>query len=191
MKKLLYIFSFLCFCSFVDAQSEKEKSEITKTVYQILDGFSTKDAVKINAFVNKDLGLGLEYYNEENFGYLNLEEMDFSNNFPYQKSFWEIPTPPAIQFKNIPKFKNGSMTWTDFGLFVEVGSKRIPEILNELSTSGSDLSGEEIFKVNSDPKNVAFVVFADKNSNGLQFILTKIKDKWTLTFIDLTYIKSE
>ncbi len=190
MKKLIYILSFFSLWTFTKAQTEKDKTEITAVVNQIIDGFQTKNADKVNAFVNKDLGIGVIYKTEDRYAYLNLEDMDFSNPFPLQNNYWDIPKMEPIQFERTPGFNPKTKLWSSYGTFCQIDSPMVLFYLDELAEQGSDLSDQEIFKVNEDTSNTAYVVLADKKSNGLQLVLTKINDQWTLTFFDLLNLKS-
>lgn len=190
MNKIIYLLTFLCCISFSKAQSQQDKTKLTHVITQIIDGFATKDATKINAFVNPDLGIGVIYKNENHYSYLNLEDMDFSLPFPLQKSYWEIPKNQSITFERTPGYNPKTKLWSNYGTFCQIDSPMVLFYLDEFGEQGTDFSDQAIFKLNEDTQNTAFIVLADKKSNGLQFVLTKIENKWTLTFFDLLNIKT-
>ena len=86
MKRILLVFSLL-FMSLLNAQNNADQQGLKPIIEQIIDDFSSKNADKVNAFVNKDLGIGVVFKSENQISYLNLQEMDFSLNFPGQKTF--------------------------------------------------------------------------------------------------------
>ncbi|MFN3020926.1 hypothetical protein ACK1KB_08060 [Chryseobacterium sp. TY3] len=71
MKKILLVFSLL-FMSLFKAQNNPDQQGLKPIIEQIIDGFSSKNAHKINAFVNKDLGIGVVFKSENQIIYLNI-----------------------------------------------------------------------------------------------------------------------
>lgn len=190
MNKIIFLLTLLCHIGFSNAQTQQDKTELSLAINQIIEGFATKDATKINAFVNPDLGIGVIYKSQNHYSYLNLEEMDFSQPFPFQKSYWEIPKNQSISFERTPGYNPRTKLWSSYGTFCQIDSPMVLFYLDEFGEQGTDLSDQAIFKLNQNTENTAFVVLADKKSNGLQFVLTKIDNQWTLTFFDLLNIKS-
>lgn len=186
IKLFLLLIPFFC-----QAQNQIEKDKLSKTIYQILEGFKDKDAAKINTFISKKLGVGIIFLSEDftKAGYLNMEEIDFNYYFPLHNSFWDISKPPKIKFETSPVFSLHDQDWSKYGLFCEQRSEIVTQYINWFSEQGSDLSEEELFRINLNFNNVAHVTFADSESNGLEFILTKIDSKWTLTFINITSVQ--
>ncbi|WP_313216301.1 hypothetical protein [Soonwooa sp.] len=64
MKRILLVFSLL-FISLFNAQNNPDQQGLKPIIEQIIDGFSSKNADKINAFVNKDLGIGVVFKSEK------------------------------------------------------------------------------------------------------------------------------
>lgn len=192
MKKLFLLVVLSIFVHQVSS-AQTEKEQLGVAIKQILTGFKTQNADKINAFVDKKYGIGVVFLSDDftTAGYLNLEEMDFSFYFPNHKSYWEISKPPKLKFEKAPEFSLHNQNWSKYGLFCEQNSKIIKQYLDWFNEQGSDLSDQSIFKINANSKNVARVTFADIDSNGLEFVLTKIDHRWVLTFIDLTSIQAE
>ncbi|MGL6038083.1 MAG: hypothetical protein ACRC0E_04225 [Soonwooa sp.] len=184
---MLLVFSLL-FMSLFKAQNNADQQGLKPIIEQIIDGFSSKNADKINAFVNKDLGIGVVFKSENQISYLNLQELDFSLNFPGQKTFWNITTPSTIKFERTPGYNAEKKTWSSYGTFCQIDSPIVLYFSDEFAERGNDLSDQTIFKVNDNTENTAYVVLAEKNAKGLQFILTKIDANWTLTFFDLLNI---
>lgn len=187
MKKILLIFSLL-FIAVLNAQNNADQKDLKPIIEQVIDGFATKNADKINAFVNKDLGIGVVFKSENQINYLNLEEMDFGLNFPSQKAFWSVTKSPTIKFERTPGFNPEKKIWSSYGTFCQIDSPIVLYFLDEFAERGNDFSDQTIFQVNENTENTAYIVLAEKNAKGLQFVLTKIDGNWTLTFFDLLNI---
>lgn len=193
MKKILSLFIILIALQNCFSQTKNDEKNITKAVTDILKGFQNKNATLMNTYVDSEFGVGVIFKNEGNYGFVVNEEVDFSMPLGFIKKPWNIKNNFPIQWNKIPQYDSANLLWKNEGLFVETNS----DIINYYAkTYFSDSAPDQpIFKINSDKKNVAYVTLAENNNatsvNAFRFVLTKNKDKWILSFIDVTEYDTE
>ncbi|WP_148043539.1 MULTISPECIES: hypothetical protein [unclassified Chryseobacterium] len=195
-KSFMYtLLVLLCSFGFANAQTADDKKQITAAVTDILKGFQTKNSDLMNSYVDKTYGVGVLFKSGGHLGFVLNEDVDFSMPLGYIQKAWNISNQSPIQFGNAPGYDVGNKKWQKEGLFVQFNSNAVNDYVDHFQDQDS-IKDQDIFKMNSDPKNVVFVTLAENSKekapvNGFRFIMTKIGAKWLLTFIDVTEYNAE
>lgn len=196
MKNLMYILLFLlCSFSLSNAQTADDKKQITAAVTDILKGFQTKNGDLMNKYVDKTYGVGILFKSGGDLGFVLNEEVDFGMSLGYIQKAWNIRNQYPIQFDTAFDYDIKNKKWKKEGLSVQFNSGAVNDYADKFLEQYS-VKDQDIFKINSDPKNVAFVTLAENTQekapiNGFRFVMTKIAGKWFLTFIDVTEYDAE
>lgn len=185
----------LCGFGFFNAQTTKDKKEISAAVTDILKGFQSKNSDIINKYVNETYGVGVLFKSSGDLGFVSNEEVDFSMPLGYIKKAWSIRNQFPIQFDTAFEYDLKNKKWKKEGLSVQFNSNAVNDYADKFSELYA-VKDQAIFKINSDPKNVVFVTLAENSKenapvNGFRFVMTKIEGKWFLTFIDVTEYNAE
>ncbi|WP_412850393.1 hypothetical protein ACL0VS_12680 [Chryseobacterium sp. PMSZPI] len=195
-KNFIYTLLFLiCSFSFLNAQTADDKKQISVAVIDILKGFQTKNADLINPYIDKTYGVGVLFKSSGDIGFVLNEDVDFDMPLGYIQKAWNIRNQYPIQFDTAFEYDIKNKKWAKEGLSVQFNSNTINEYVNQFPDPDS-IKDQNIFKINSNPKNVAFVTLAENSKekaliNGFKFAMTKIGSKWFLTFIDVTEYNAE
>lgn len=195
-KNFMYTLLFL-FCSFgiFNAQTAEDKKEVSMAVTDILKGFQTKNGDLMNKYVNETYGVGVLFKSGGDLGFVLNEDVDFSIPLGHIKKAWNIRNQFPIQFNQNFGYDVKNKKWAKEGLFVQFNSNTVNDYAYRFSEIYA-VKNQTIFKINSNPKNVVFVTLAENSKekapvNGFSFIMTKIEEKWFLTFIDVTEYDAE
>lgn len=195
-KNFIYTLLFL-FCSLgiFNAQTTEDKREISVAVTDILKGFQTQNGGLMNKYVNPTYGLGVLFKSSGDLGFVLNEEVDFSMPLGYIQKAWNIKNQYPIQFDNAFEYDVKNKQWKKEGLSIQFNSNALNTYADQFLPQYS-VKDQEIFKINSNPNNVAFVTLAENSKekspvNGFRFVMTKIDGKWFLTFIDVTEYDAE
>lgn len=195
-KNFIYTLLFL-FCSFsvFNAQTAEDKKEISIAVADILKGFQTKNGDLMNKYMNPTYGIGILYKSGGDLGFVLNEEVDLNRSLGYIEKTWNIRNQFPIQFDTTFEYDAKNQKWKKEGLSVQFNSNAVNAYADKFLPQYS-VKDQEIFKINSSPKNVAFVTLAENSKekapiNGFRFVMTKIEGKWFLTFIDVTEYDAE
>lgn len=196
MKKMIYMMLMLiCSFSFLRAQSNEDKKQISAAVTDILKGFQTKNADLLNQYVNEKYGVGILFRSAGDLGFVLNEEVDFGMSLGYIQKAWAIRNQFPVQFGQAPEYDRKNKKWKKEGLSAELNSNIVNTYADQFPEQYS-VKDQEIFRINADPKNTAFVTLAENSQekapiNGFRCILTKIGSQWYLTFIDVTEYDAE
>lgn len=197
MKKNFIYTLLVLFCSFsfFTAQTAEDKKEISIAVTDILKGFQTKNGDLMNKYVNETYGVGVLFKSSGALGFVLNENVDFSMPLGYIKKAWNIRNQFPMQFDQNDGYDFKNKKWTKEGLFVQFNSSAVNDYADQFSELYA-VKDQTIFKINSNPKNVVFVMLAENSKekapiNGFNFVMTKIDGKWFLTFIDVTEYDAE
>lgn len=195
-KNFIYTLLFL-FCSFsvFYAQTPEDKKEVSIAVTDILKGFQTKDGELMNKYVNPTYGVGILFKSTDDLGFVLNEEVDLNRSLGYIEKTWNIRNQFPIQFNTTYEYDVKNLKWKKEGLSVQFNSNAVNAYADQFLPQYS-VKDQEIFKINSSPKNVVFVTLAENSKekapiNGFRFVMTKIEGKWFLTFIDVTEYDAE
>ncbi|SIT14640.1 hypothetical protein SAMN05421786_106241 [Chryseobacterium ureilyticum] len=195
-KNFIYTLLFL-FCSFsvFNAQTAEDKKEISIAVTDILKGFQTKNGDLMNKYMNPTYGIGILYKSGGDLGFVLNEEVDLNRSLGYIEKTWNIRNQFPIQFDTTFEYDAKNQKWKKEGLSVQFNSNAVNAYADKFLPQYS-VKDQEIFKINSSPKNVVFVTLAENSKekapiNGFRFVMTKIEGKWFLTFIDVTEYDAE
>lgn len=195
-KNFIYTLLFL-FCSFsvFNAQTAEDKKEISIAVTDILKGFQTKNGDLMNKYMNPTYGIGILYKSGGDLGFVLNEEVDLNRSLGYIEKTWNIRNQFPIQFDTTFEYDAKNQKWKKEGLSVQFNSNAVNAYADQFLPQYS-VKDQEIFKINSSPKNVVFVTLAENSKekapiNGFRFVMTKIEGKWFLTFIDVTEYDAE
>lgn len=185
------------FCSFsvFNAQTAEDKKEISIAVTDILKGFQTKNGDLMNKYMNPTYGIGILYKSGGDLGFVLNEEVDLNRSLGYIEKTWNIRNQFPIQFDTTFEYDAKNQKWKKEGLSVQFNSNAVNAYADQFLPQYS-VKDQEIFKINSSPKNVVFVTLAENSKekapiNGFRFVMTKIEGKWFLTFIDVTEYDAE
>ncbi|WP_061084061.1 hypothetical protein [Chryseobacterium indologenes] len=189
------VLMLVCGFAFSQAQTADDKKQITAAVTDILKGFQTKNGELMNKYVDKNYGIGVLFKSGSDLGFVSNEDVDFSMPLGYISKAWTIRNQFPIQFDSAYEYDSESKKWKKEGLFVQFNSDAVNEYADQFPDQYS-VKDQMIFKINSDAKNVVFVTLAENTKekapiNGFRFVMTKIKGKWVLTFIDVTEYNAE
>ncbi|MGI9582385.1 hypothetical protein ACR1PO_14295 [Chryseobacterium sp. RRHN12] len=197
MKKSFMYTLLLLFCSFsfFNAQTADDRSQITAAVTDILKGFQTKNGELINKYTDKTYGVGILFKSNDELGFVLNEDVDFSMPLGYLQKAWNIRNQFPIQFDASLEYDTQNKKWKKEGLAVQFNSNVVNDYADHFQEPSS-VKDQDIFRINSDAKNVVFVTLAENSKekapiNGFRFIMTKIGAKWFLTFIDVTEYNAE
>ncbi|OCA68223.1 hypothetical protein BBI01_20600 [Chryseobacterium artocarpi] len=195
-KNFIYTLLFL-FCSFsvFYAQTQEDKKEVSIAVTDILKGFQTKDRELMNKYVNPTYGVGILFKSTGDLGFVLNDEIDFTRSLGYIQKAWNIRNQFPIQFNTTYEYDVKNLKWKKEGLSVQFNSNTVNAYADQFLPQYS-VKDQEIFKINSNAKNVVFVTLAENSKekapiNGFRFVMTKIEGKWFLTFIDVTEYDAE
>lgn len=195
-KNFIYTLLFL-FCSFsvFYAQTPEDKKEVSIAVTDILKGFQTKDGELMNKYVNPTYGVGILFKSTGDLGFVLNDEIDFTRSLGYIQKAWNIRNQFPIQFNTTYEYDVTNLKWKKEGLSVQFNSNAVNAYADQFLPQYS-VKDQEIFKINSNAKNVVFVTLAENSKekapiNGFRFVMTKIEGKWFLTFIDVTEYDAE
>ncbi|MEF9479538.1 hypothetical protein OWR28_18990 [Chryseobacterium sp. 1B4] len=113
----------------------------------------------------------------------------------YLQKAWNIRNQFPIQFDASFEYDAQNKKWKKEGLAVQFNSNVVNDYADHFQEPSS-VKDQDIFRINSDAKNVVFVTLAENSKekapiNGFRFIMTKIGAKWFLTFIDVTEYNAE
>ncbi|WP_144428847.1 hypothetical protein [Chryseobacterium sp. StRB126] len=197
MKKNFMYTLLLMLCSFsiFNAQTAEDKKEISIAVTDILKGFQTKNGDIMNKYVNPTYGVGVLFKSGGDLGFVLNEDINFNRSLGYIQKAWNIRNQSPIQFDTAFEYDLNHKKWKKEGLSVQFNSNAVNAYANKFLSQYS-VKDQEIFKINSNPKNVVFVTLAENTKesapiNGFRFVMTKIEGKWFLTFIDVTEYDTE
>ncbi|MGE8553905.1 MAG: hypothetical protein ACN6OB_08205 [Chryseobacterium jejuense] len=192
MKKNFMYTLLLMLCSFsvFNAQTAEDKKEVSAAVTDILKGFQTKNGDIMNKYVNPTYGIGILFKSGGDLGFVLNEDVNLNMSLGYIQKTWNIRNQFPIQFDTAFDYDLKSKKWKKEGLSVQFNSNAVNAYANKFLSQYS-VKDQEIFKINSNPKNVVFVTLAENSKenapiNGFRFVMTKIDGKWFLTFIDAT-----
>lgn len=195
-KNFIYTLLFL-FCSFsvFYAQTPEDKKEVSIAVTDILKGFQTKEGELMNKYVNPTYGVGILFKSGGDLGFVLNDEIDFTRSLGYIQKAWNIRNQFPIQFNTTYEYDVKNLKWKKEGLSVQFNSNAVNAYADQFLPQYS-VKDQEIFKINSNAKNVVFVTLAENSKekapiNGFRFVMTKIEGKWFLTFIDVTEYDAE
>lgn len=195
-KNFIYTLLFL-FCSFsvFYAQTAEDKKEVSMAVTDILKGFQIKDGELMNKYVNPTYGVGILFKSTGDLGFVLNDEVDLNRSLGYIEKTWNIRNQFPIQFNTTYEYDVKNLKWKKEGLSVQFNSNAVNAYADQFLPQYS-VKDQEIFKINSSPKNVVFVTLAENSKekasiNGFRFVMTKIEGKWFLTFIDVTEYDAE
>lgn len=195
-KNFIYTLLFL-FCSFsvFYAQTPEDKKEVSIAVTDILKGFQIKDGELMNKYVNPTYGVGILFKSTGDLGFVLNDEVDLNRSLGYIEKTWNIRNQFPIQFNTTYEYDVKNLKWKKEGLSVQFNSNAVNAYADQFLPQYS-VKDQEIFKINSSPKNVVFVTLAENSKekapiNGFRFVMTKIEGKWFLTFIDVTEYDAE
>lgn len=195
-KNFIYTLLFL-FCSFsvFNAQTAEDKKEVSMAVTDILKGFQTKDGELMNKYVNPTYGLGILFKSAGDLGFVLNDEIDFTRSLGYIQKAWNIRNQFPIQFNTTFEYDVKNQKWKKEGLSVQFNSNAVNAYADQFLPQYS-VKDQEVFKINSNAKNVVFVTLAENSKekapiNGFRFVMTKIEGNWFLTFIDVTEYDAE
>ncbi|BAP29865.1 uncharacterized protein CHSO_0828 [Chryseobacterium sp. StRB126] len=185
----------LCSFSIFNAQTAEDKKEISIAVTDILKGFQTKNGDIMNKYVNPTYGVGVLFKSGGDLGFVLNEDINFNRSLGYIQKAWNIRNQSPIQFDTAFEYDLNHKKWKKEGLSVQFNSNAVNAYANKFLSQYS-VKDQEIFKINSNPKNVVFVTLAENTKesapiNGFRFVMTKIEGKWFLTFIDVTEYDTE
>ncbi len=195
-KNFIYTLLFLlCSFSFSNAQTDDDKRLVATVVTDILKGFQTKNNALMNQYVDKAYGVGVLFKSGGDLGFVLNEDVDFHMPLGYIQKAWNIRNQFPIQFGKSSEYDLKNKKWTKEGLFVQFNSNAVNDYADHFLDQDA-VKDQDIFKINSDPKNVVFVTLAENTKekapvNGFRFVMTKIGTKWFLTFIDVTEYDAE
>lgn len=180
----------LCSFSIFNAQTAEDKKEVSAAVTDILKGFQTKNGDIMNKYVNPTYGVGILFKSGGDLGFVLNEDVNLNMSLGYIQKTWNIRNQFPIQFDTAFEYDLKSKKWKKEGLSVQFNSNAVNAYANKFLSQYS-VKDQEIFKINSSPKNVVFVTLAENSKenapiNGFRFVMTKIDGKWFLTFIDVT-----
>lgn len=192
MKKNFIYTLLLMLCSFsvFKAQTAEDKKEISIAVTDILKGFQNKNGDLMNKYVNETYGVGILFKSGGDLGFVLNENIDFGMSLGYIQKAWNIRNQFPVQFDITLEYDVKNKQWKKEGLSAQFNSNAVNNYADKFLEQYS-VKDQEIFKINSNPKNVVFVTLAENSKenapvNGFRFIMTKIDGKWFLTFIDVT-----
>lgn len=180
----------LCSFSVFKAQNTEDKKEISIAVTDILKGFQTKNSDLMNKYVNETYGVGILFKSGGDLGFVLNEDVDFGMSLGYIQKAWNIRNQFPVQFETTFEYDVKNKQWKKEGLSAQFNSNAVNNYADKFLEQ-YPVKDQEIFKINSNPKNVVFVTLAENSKekapvNGFRFIMTKIDGKWFLTFIDVT-----
>ncbi|WP_129058606.1 MULTISPECIES: hypothetical protein [unclassified Chryseobacterium] len=192
MKKIFMYTLLLMLCSFsvFKAQTAEDKKEISIAVTDILKGFQNKNGDLMNKYVNETYGVGILFKSGGDLGFVLNENIDFGMSLDYIQKAWNIRNQFPVQFDTTLEYDVKNKQWKKEGLSAQFNSNAVNNYADKFLEQYS-VKDQEIFKINSNPKNVVFVTLAENSKenapvNGFRFIMTKIDGKWFLTLIDVT-----
>lgn len=192
MKKIFMYTLLLMLCSFsvFKAQTAEDKKEISIAVTDILKGFQNKNGDLMNKYVNETYGVGILFKSGGDLGFVLNENIDFGMSLGYIQKAWNIRNQFPVQFDTTLEYDVKNKQWKKEGLSAQFNSNALNNYADKFLEQYS-VKDQEIFKINSNPKNVVFVTLAENSKenapvNGFRFIMTKIEGKWFLTLIDVT-----
>lgn len=195
-KNFIYTWLFLfCSFSFFNAQTADDTKQITAAVTDILKGFQTKNGDLMNKYVEPTYGVGILFKSGGDLGFVLNEEVDFRMPLGYIQKAWNIRNQFPMQFDASFAYDLNSKKWKKEGLSVQFNSNAVNDYADKFLEQYS-VKDQNIFKINSDPKNVVLVTLAENSKekapiNGFRFVMTKIGATWFLTFIDVTEYDAE
>lgn len=180
----------LCSFSVFKAQTAEDKKEISIAVTDILKGFQNKNGDLMNKYVNETYGVGILFKSGGDLGFVLNENIDFGMSLGYIQKAWNIRNQFPVQFDTTLEYDVKNKQWKKEGLSAQFNSNALNNYADKFLEQYS-VKDQEIFKINSNPKNVVFVTLAENSKenapvNGFRFIMTKIEGKWFLTLIDVT-----
>lgn len=180
----------LCSFSVFKAQTAEDKKEISIAVTDILKGFQNKNGDLMNKYVNETYGVGILFKSGGDLGFVLNENIDFGMSLGYIQKAWNIRNQFPVQFDTTFEYDVKNKQWKKEGLSAQFNSNAVNNYADKFLEQYS-VKDQEIFKINSNPKNVVFVTLAENSKenapvNGFRFIMTKIEGKWFLTLIDVT-----
>ncbi|MGN7866783.1 hypothetical protein [Chryseobacterium sp. 22458] len=197
MKNYMYTLLFLlCSFSFIHAQTADDKKQIAAAVTDILKGFQTKNGDLMNKYIDKTYGVGILFKSGGDLGFVLNEDVDFGMPLGYIQKAWNIRNEFPIQFGDATgEYDPKNKKWKKEGLFAQFNSNAVNNYADQFLEQYA-VKDQEIFKINSNAKNVVFVTLAENTRekapvNGFRFVMTKIGGQWFLTFIDVTEYDAE
>lgn len=189
MKLLINLFILILLLVF-NLVSFAQDNGFDKAIYHVVEGFNQQDASKINALINKDIGLIFLFRRGAEVGSFEIaDKIDFANPIPEYYPFTTVSTDLSkkIIYSELPVFDCDKESWSKKGIYYndKGEDKLFTGIIKFLvKYDFIEINTTTYKKYQNIEQNSRRIVVVDNEGEALVFYLTKIGSQWYLTIID-------